>query len=51
MKCDTCHKETKEVRRVIIDNGYDKTLSKAIYNCPECFKKKDEQRKKAQGGK
>ncbi|UCH12709.1 MAG: hypothetical protein JSW18_01820 [Candidatus Omnitrophota bacterium] len=40
MKCATCHKETKEVRRAVIDAGYDKTLAKAIYNCPSCYEKK-----------
>ena len=46
MKCATCHKETKEVKRVVIDNGYDKTLAKAVYNCPSCYEKKIQARKK-----
>jgi len=45
MKCATCNKETQEVKRVIIDSGYDKTLAKAIYNCPSCYEKKIKQRK------
>ena len=48
MKCDTCGKETKEVKRVVIDEGYDRTLSKALYNCPECYEKKLRSRKSAQ---
>lgn len=41
MKCDTCGKEVKEVRRVIVDVNYDRTLAKPLYNCPECFAKKE----------
>ncbi len=40
MKCDTCGKESSEVRRVVVDSGYDRTLSKPLYNCPECYDKK-----------
>ena len=47
MKCDTCGNEVKEVKRVLVDKGYDRTLAKALYNCPECYRKK-ELAKKAQ---
>lgn len=40
MKCDTCGKEVKSVKRVVIRTGYDRTLSKAIYNCEDCYQKK-----------
>lgn len=46
MKCDTCGRETKEVRRVIVDTGYDRTLAKALYNCPECYDKKERSKHK-----
>ena len=49
MKCDTCGKETTEIKRVVIDTGYDRTLSKAIYNCPECYERKIASRKKESG--
>ncbi len=42
MKCDTCHREVPEVSRVVIHVGYNKALTKAIYNCPECFAKKEQ---------
>ncbi len=42
MKCDTCG---KEVKRIVVDAGYDRTLAKAIYNCPECYEKKLNSRK------
>ena len=45
MKCDTCGKDVKEVKRVIVDTGYDRTLAKALYNCPECYQKKEASKK------
>ncbi|MBI3317850.1 MAG: hypothetical protein HYZ90_01700 [Candidatus Omnitrophica bacterium] len=42
MKCDTCHREVPEVSRVVIYVGYNKAASKAMYNCPECFSKKEQ---------
>ena len=41
MKCDTCGKEVKEVKRVVVDKGYDRALAKPLYNCPECYEKKE----------
>ncbi len=52
MKCDTCGKEAANVRRVIVDADYDRTLAKAVYNCQECYEKKERlktERKKSQG--
>ena len=42
MKCDTCHREVPEVSRVVIYQGYNKMAAKAIYNCPDCFAKKEQ---------
>ena len=41
MKCDTCGKEVEEVRRVVVDKGYDRALAKPLYNCAECYDKKE----------
>jgi hypothetical protein len=41
MRCDTCHKETEEVSRVVVFVGYNRSLAKALYNCPACFSKKE----------
>lgn len=41
MRCDTCKKEVKEVMRVIVYKDYDRSLARPIYNCPECFAKKE----------
>ncbi len=51
MKCDTCGKESPEVKRVVVDSGYDRTLSKALYNCPECYDKKIASRRESSPGK
>jgi len=45
MKCDTCGKESSEIKRVIVDSGYDRTLAKPLYNCPECYAKKEQTRR------
>ena len=45
MKCDTCHKEVPEVSRVVIYVDYNKVAAKPVYNCPECFEKKEQQKK------
>ncbi len=45
VRCDTCHKEVKEVSRVVVDEGYDRSLAPALYNCPDCFAQKDRQRR------
>ena len=50
MKCDTCGKEVPEVKRVVVDEGYDRTLAKPLYNCPDCYDKKLKSRKSAQSG-
>ena len=48
MQCDTCGKEVPMVARVVIDSGYNRSLSKPIYNCLECFQKKEQQRVQTQ---
>lgn len=45
MRCDTCGRDVPEVKRVVLAPGYDRTLSKAIYNCPECYEKKEKTKK------
>lgn len=46
MKCDTCGKESNKTRRVLVDEGYDRSLALPLYNCPECFEKKEKARLK-----
>ncbi len=51
IKCDTCGKESAEVKRVIVDAGYDRVLAKPLYNCPACYEKKEESKKKRSSSK
>ena len=46
VKCDTCGKAVSEVERVVIYKNYDRTRAKPIYNCRECFEKKEKEKKK-----
>ncbi len=41
MRCDTCHREVPEVSRVVVYIGYNRMSAKAMYNCPECFARKE----------
>jgi len=47
MKCDTCGREVPEVKRVVVAAGYDRTLAKPMYNCPECYEKKEKAKRDA----
>ncbi|MBI4355850.1 MAG: hypothetical protein HY597_05350 [Candidatus Omnitrophica bacterium] len=42
MRCDTCKKEVDEVMRVVVNKGYDRALARPMYNCRECFEKKEQ---------
>ena len=42
--CDFCSIETSVVRRVVIDNDYNRIGTKAMYACIECSEKKDRER-------
>lgn len=45
MICDTCGREVPVVYRVVIDEGYNRIDAKPLYNCPECFEKKNQERR------
>ena len=42
--CDTCGKATRTVSRVVVDAGYNRANARAVYNCPECYEKKLQER-------
>lgn len=44
IRCDTCGKKVEEVKRVVIYTGYNRALAKPIYNCKDCYKKKEKQK-------
>ena len=41
MKCETCGKDVIKVKRIVLEKGYDRIQAKAIYNCEECYRKKE----------
>lgn len=53
MRCDTCKRESPMVLRVMIAKDYNRSLAKPLFNCPDCFEKKEhaKQRTGASGSK
>jgi len=49
LKCNLCGMEYDTVSRIAIDADYDRLSVRyeIKYACPECFKKKEEQRKRS----
>ena len=47
--CDFCSTETDVVRRIVIDNDYNRMGTKAMYACIECSEKKDRERLEKNG--
>ena len=43
--CDFCEEDVDEVKRIALDEDYDRILSRALYACPECSTKKENERK------
>ena len=41
LRCDTCGRLTASVSRVVIDQGYDRSNARPLWNCPECYEKKE----------
>ena len=48
MICDTCKRETSVVSRVVVAKDYNRSLARALYNCPECFADKERRRQHAE---
>ena len=51
MRCDTCKKESLMVMRVVVDKEYNRAMARAVYNCPACFERKEEEKKRRQDEK
>jgi hypothetical protein len=47
LRCDTCGRPSTVVSRVVIDQGYDRSNARPLWNCPECYEKKEQLRKQA----
>jgi hypothetical protein len=44
LRCDTCGRLTTVVSRVVIDRGYDRSNARPLWNCPECYERKNRER-------
>lgn len=44
LRCDTCGAWTLRVSRVVIDRGYDRSNARPLWNCPDCFERKNRAR-------
>lgn len=41
MRCDTCKRESAVIMRVVVAKNYNRSLARPLFNCPECFEKKE----------
>lgn len=46
LRCHTCGKLVEKVYRVVIDEGYNAANKVPLYNCRECYEKKNEERRR-----
>jgi uncharacterized protein with PIN domain len=44
LRCDTCGRPAATVARVVVEAGYNRANARPIYNCPECYEKKNRER-------
>jgi hypothetical protein len=47
MRCDTCKQESPVVMRVMISKDYNRSLARPLFNCPDCFEKKEQRKARA----
>jgi hypothetical protein len=48
LRCDTCGRATAVVSRVVIDEGYDRSNARPLWNCPECYAEKEQRRREGE---
>jgi len=48
MTCDTCGRQVTWVSRVVIDRGYNRADAKPLWNCSDCFQRKEQERLRQQ---
>lgn len=44
LRCDTCGRETETVSRVVLEPGYNRANARPLYNCPDCYERKNRER-------
>ena len=47
MRCDTCRVDSPVVMRVVVAKDYNRILSRPIYNCQDCFEKKEQSKERS----
>ena len=47
LRCDTCRRVSSEVKRVVLDSGYNRANARPLYNCPDCYEAKRRERASA----
>ena len=45
MRCDTCQRDAPVVMRVVVAKGYNRALARPIYNCQDCYQKKEQSKR------
>ena len=45
LSCDTCQKKSDTLYRVVLDKDYNAFNKRALWNCKECYDKKNRDRK------
>ena len=46
LTCDTCQNKSDALYRVVIDKDYNAIIKRPMWNCKECYEKKNKERKK-----
>jgi len=45
LECDTCHQKVETLQRVVLLTHYNALNKRALWNCKECYDKKNRDRK------
>jgi hypothetical protein len=40
LRCDTCGRPSAIVSRVVVDEAYDRSNARPLWNCPKCYEAK-----------
>ena len=46
LTCDTCQNKSDALYRVVLDKDYNAIIKHPMWNCKECYEKKNKERKK-----
>ena len=46
LTCDTCQNKSDALYMVVLDKDYNAIIKRPMWNCKECYEKKNKERKK-----